>query len=107
MSNLVLRITLLTAIFLLSMVPEASIAQAQAAKKEKVQTFEDILKRYGIKDAAQRKYIEDSVKQDLQDEITKRIDLKLDVETYLKALDHLANGEVKAVSYTHLTLPTN
>ncbi len=57
--------------------------------------FGDALKRYNIKDAEQRKYIEDNVKQQLQDEISKHIDLKLDVEVYLKSLDHLANGEVK------------
>lgn len=95
MNNLVLRVALLAGILVLPTMPSVSAGQTPAVKKEKVQTFEDILKRYGIKDAEQRKYIEDSVKQDLQDEISKRIDLKLDVEVYLKALDHLANGEVK------------
>ena len=91
----VLRIALLAAFLVIPAWPAVTAAQAPAAKKGKIQTFEDILKRYGIKDAEQRKYIEDSVKKDLQEEITKHIDLTLDVEVYLKALDHLANGEVK------------
>ena len=74
--------------------PGVCLAQ-RAPGPKKIDTFSDLLQRLGVDSPAQRKYIEDSVKQDLQDEINEHIDLKLDVEVYLKSLNHLVNGEVK------------
>lgn len=81
-----------------SMLAAGGIQAAPAAKKKKVETFSDMLQCWGVKNAAERKYIEDTVKQELQDEVTGYIDLKLDVEVYLKSLNHLVNGEVKEMN---------
>lgn len=78
------------------------VTKASSHNTTKINTFNDLLKRYGIENSIQRKYIEDSVKQDLQDEINKHIDTKLDVEVYLKSLDYLSHGEIKQAN-TYLT----
>lgn len=65
------------------------------AQGRRISTFNDLLQAIGVNDPNARKYIEDDLKKDLQDEINQHIDTGLDVEVYLKTIDHLYHGEVK------------
>jgi len=70
-------------------------AQQTQPSTTRIRTFDDLLKSIGVNSPAARKYAEDSLKQNLQDQLSEQVDLGFDAEVYLKTLDHLAHGESK------------
>ncbi len=97
MKSFPVRIILIAAALLCAAAAPSAVGAppASPAKPKTADTFGELLERFGVESPEQRKYIEDTVKQELQEEINEHIDLKLDVEVYLKSLNHLANGEIK------------
>ncbi|RKY27746.1 MAG: hypothetical protein DRP83_01815 [Planctomycetota bacterium] len=97
MTNSIKRIVpcSILAIIIVAILASCACNTQAAGRPKSIKTFSDMLEYSGIKDPNERKYIEDELKQQLQDEISDIVDTKLDVVDYIQVLNHLAYGETK------------
>ncbi|MBN2578196.1 MAG: DNRLRE domain-containing protein [Pirellulales bacterium] len=82
-------------VFLAAWARPVQAAGKGGAEQIRIKTMDDLLKWGGVQDPDERQYVEDEMKQHLQDEISEIVDTKLDVVVYLQTIDHLAHGESK------------